>query len=163
MANLGTLTFAANGAEHATASMASLVATLEALPEVAELLLQGSFRSLVLGDNVSDLIVIKPVDAPTSGAGVLECVQILPSDRYLEFVAAIVSDRENEISSEIRHGWPILSVGVVAVPTVADAGGVASLSGESPALCATCDARLDDTSIRACSVRACPHAQKDAA
>lgn len=55
------------------------------------------------------------------------------------------------------------SVGVVAVPTVADAGGVASLSGESPALCTTCDHRLDDAAIRACSVRDCPHAQREAA
>jgi len=56
-----------------------------------------------------------------------------------------------------------LSVGVVAVPTVADAGGVASLSGESPAVCTICDARLNDTSIRACRLRDCPNAQKDAA
>ena len=34
---------------------------------------------------------------------------------------------------------------------------------ESPALCSTCDARLDETSIRACSVRDCPHAQQEAA
>lgn len=33
----------------------------------------------------------------------------------------------------------------------------------SPALCTTCDVRLDDMSIRACSVRDCPNAQKDAA
>ena len=33
----------------------------------------------------------------------------------------------------------------------------------SPALCTTCDHRLDDTAIRACSVRDCPHAQKEAA
>ncbi|WP_069066453.1 helix-turn-helix domain-containing protein [Sphingobium sp. RAC03] len=32
-----------------------------------------------------------------------------------------------------------------------------------PALCSTCDARLDETSIRSCSVRECPHAQKAAA
>ncbi|QUT07953.1 hypothetical protein KFK14_11495 [Sphingobium phenoxybenzoativorans] len=33
----------------------------------------------------------------------------------------------------------------------------------SPALCTTCDHRLDDTAIRACSIRECPHAQREAA
>lgn len=33
----------------------------------------------------------------------------------------------------------------------------------APALCTTCDQRLDDTSVRACAVRDCPHAQKEAA
>ncbi len=56
-----------------------------------------------------------------------------------------------------------LSVGGVGSPTVATGGGAASLSAASPALCTTCDARLDDTAIRACSVRDCPHAQQEAA
>lgn len=33
----------------------------------------------------------------------------------------------------------------------------------APALCTTCDHRLTDTAIRACSVRDCPHAQQEAA
>lgn len=52
---------------------------------------------------------------------------------------------------------------VSAHSTVAAGGKVASLPTESPGLCTTCDARLDDMSIRACSVRDCPNAQKDAA
>jgi hypothetical protein len=32
-----------------------------------------------------------------------------------------------------------------------------------PALCTTCDHRLNDAAIRACSVRDCPHAQQEAA
>lgn len=52
---------------------------------------------------------------------------------------------------------------VSAHSTVAAGGEVASLPTESPALCTTCDIRLDDTSIRACSVRDCPHAQQEAA
>jgi tRNA-dihydrouridine synthase len=32
-----------------------------------------------------------------------------------------------------------------------------------PALCTICDVRLTDTAIRACSVRDCPNAQRDAA
>lgn len=47
--------------------------------------------------------------------------------------------------------------------TVADGGEVTSLPAERPALCTTCDHRLDDASIRACSVQSCPHAQKEAA
>lgn len=33
----------------------------------------------------------------------------------------------------------------------------------APALCTTCDHRLDDAAIRACAVRNCPHAQREAA
>lgn len=33
----------------------------------------------------------------------------------------------------------------------------------SPAICTTCDHRLDDVAIRACSVRDCPNAQQEAA
>lgn len=32
-----------------------------------------------------------------------------------------------------------------------------------PAVCTTCDHRLDDAAIRACAERDCPHAQKEAA
>lgn len=32
-----------------------------------------------------------------------------------------------------------------------------------PALCTVCDHRLDDTTIRACSLTDCPNAQKEAA
>ena len=52
---------------------------------------------------------------------------------------------------------------VSAHSTVAAGGEVASLPTESPALCTTCDIRLDDTSIRACSIRSCPHVQQEAA
>lgn len=52
-----------------------------------------------------------------------------PTKRHRELVAAIAAERKLEVIES--HGWPILSVGGVAVPTVADAGGVASLSGES--------------------------------
>lgn len=34
---------------------------------------------------------------------------------------------------------------------------------DAPAVCGTCDHRLDDTAIRACAERDCPHAQKEAA
>lgn len=33
----------------------------------------------------------------------------------------------------------------------------------TPALCTECDHRLDDPAIRACSVRDCPHVQREAA
>jgi hypothetical protein len=33
----------------------------------------------------------------------------------------------------------------------------------TPALCTVCDHRLDDVAIRACSLRDCPNAQRDAA
>lgn len=163
MTTIGGLRIEIIGPGAAQTSIDSVIAAQAALPQVFELLLQGKFRSLILGDDVADLIVVKSLDCATTGARVLECLQVLPSDRYLEFAAAIVAEGQNEIALNILHGWPILSVGVVAVPTVADAGGVASLSGESPALCTTCDHRLDDTAIRACSVRDCPHAQQEAA
>ncbi len=36
-------------------------------------------------------------------------------------------------------------------------------TASAPALCTTCDHRLDDAAIRACPVRDCPHAQREAA
>jgi len=39
----------------------------------------------------------------------------------------------------------------------------AFMANAEPALCTTCDHRLDDNSIRACSVLGCPHAQREAA
>lgn len=56
-----------------------------------------------------------------------------------------------------------LSVGGVGSPTVAAGREAASHPAESPALCTTCDCRLTDVVIRACSVRDCPHAQREAA
>lgn len=55
------------------------------------------------------------------------------------------------------------------MPLIADATGHSVTPndffdlGTSPALCTHCDARLDDISIRACSVMDCPNAQRDAA
>lgn len=37
------------------------------------------------------------------------------------------------------------------------------IEAASPALCTVCDHRLDDTTIRACSLTDCPNAQKEAA
>lgn len=79
-----------------------------------------------LGADGSNLILIETVLGSADGA--LELI-FKPSDRYLEFVAAIA--RDGNVTADFdAHGWPILSV-VSAQPTVVDAGGVASLSGES--------------------------------
>ena len=79
-----------------------------------------------LGADGSDLIRIETVLRPADGA--LELI-FKPGDRYLEFVAAIAGDGNVTADVDV-HGWPILSV-VSAQPTVVDAGGAASLSGES--------------------------------
>lgn len=40
---------------------------------------------------------------------------------------------------------------------------VAAARQSMPALCTTCDHRLDDPTIRACNVRECPNVQREAA
>ena len=113
---------------------------------------------------VSDVHVLGLVGHP--------CVHVFPFDcaeKRINRKLSVCMQRLDKGADCVKRGLAIvghavsLSVGVVAVPTVADAGGVASLSGESPALCTTCDSRLTDTAIRACSVRDCPHAQQEAA
>lgn len=94
--------------------------------------------------------------------------------RAEDVVWSRASLRQNPLLSEVkdRHFGLLaklasesLSVGGVGSPTVATGGEAASLPAASaePALCTTCDHRLDDASIRACSVRDCPHAQREAA
>lgn len=58
----------------------------------------------------------------TGGALELVGLQILPSQALLELVTAFAVERE-DVSLVFRHGWPILSVGRVAAPTIAKAGG----------------------------------------
>lgn len=51
--------------------------------------------------------------------------------------------------------WPANDIGDDARAALAGVG--------RPALCTICDHRLTDPAIRACSLRNCPHVQKDAA
>lgn len=69
-----------------------------------------------------------------AAGGAIELVglKILPSERYLELVAAFAVERE-DVSLRLVHGWPILSVGSVAAPTVAEAAGESILGGEGSA------------------------------
>lgn len=51
--------------------------------------------------------------------------------------------------------WPANDISSDAASALASVG--------RPALCTTCDHRIDDPAIRACSVRDCPHVQREAA
>ena len=109
-----------------------------------------------------NLLSIEPVDGPACRAMDIR-FRCEPGNGYVELVSAIALDLDDKARVELDHGWPILSV-VSAHSTVATGGEAASLPAASaPALCTTCDHRLDDTAIRACSVRDCPHAQREAA
>lgn len=63
-------------------------------------------------------LVIHSADLSAVGTNeILACTT--PSKRHFELVAAIAAERKLEII--VSHGWPILSVGGVAVPTVTEA------------------------------------------
>jgi len=74
-----------------------------------------------------DLIFAEPV--LLSAGGTIEII-LHPSDRYLEFVAAVASCADVPCNSDL-HGWPILSVAAGSV-TVAEAGGASSPADGGP-------------------------------
>lgn len=106
MATIGELRIEFVGFEALRASVESIAACISA--QLAQRLCDAGFRGIVLGDDTSDLILVEPVGRAAVGAFVLEPLKVSPSDRYLEFVAAIAAHGDAEIS-RYEHGWPILS------------------------------------------------------
>jgi len=115
--------------EGAQRSIASLTAALVADPGLAETLCQRGFRGLVFGEDLGGLFRCEAIDAAASGAGVLHGLRILPDERYLELVSAIVLDGKAHVAADC-HGWPILSL-VGCTSSVAKAGSAASGPGEA--------------------------------
>lgn len=87
------------------------------------------------------------------------------TQRSGELIVRLDKSGSRNCSGIIANGHAdSLSVGGVGSPTVATGGEATSLPAASaPALCTICDHRLDDTTIRACSLTDCPNAQKEAA
>lgn len=108
-------------------SVDSVVAAIEASPELLERLLESLLGSIVLGDDLSGLVRCEAIKGAAPRAGVLHGMGVLPDQRYLELVSAVVAQGDAHISS-FSHGWPILSV-VGRTPTVAEAGGEAIAPG----------------------------------
>lgn len=157
MASISTITL---GVDRAASK--AMVASLNSLNDAAQRSESQTLVDLIQGivDRAS-IDVGSLVTFSTDKATV--CFE--PAEKYLRDVAAIAA-RHFEfglICVEFRHGWPILSPGVVADPVVAEGGGVATAAPGGPALCGVCDERLSDVGIRACSIRECPHSVSEAA
>lgn len=120
-----TVTLEAPGA---SASIASVVAALEAGDGLAERLCERGFRSLILCEDFGGLFRCETVISPAAGAGELHGFRVMPHKRYLEFVSAIVADGNAHVSDN-SHGWPILSLGG-GTSSVADAGGETTVPGK---------------------------------
>lgn len=80
---------------------------------------EGSGPVTDLSSNSFDLLFAEPVFLTAGGA--VEFI-LKPSDRYLEFVAAIT--RDGDVSADFDlHSWPILVLrGDSAQPTIAEGG-----------------------------------------
>ena len=121
------------------ASLASVHAALPLLSEATKRVFGDLLAFGIEPDERFDLVVAKPVDRAASIAGKAHIFELLPSDRYLELVAAI-ADECDAGPIDFSHGWPLLSV-VSAFATVAEAGGVTTApgGGASPTAADRCD------------------------
>jgi hypothetical protein len=123
------------GLEDAKASLESLASVLDpAGPKVeAEHLLAEFIANLRVGaDDGGNICRFETLADAAGGTLELVSIKVLPSDRFLELMTAIAGERD-DVSFVLRHGWPILSVGRVAAPTVAEAGGESIAPGGGPA------------------------------
>lgn len=77
-----------------------------------------------------DLVRVELSLRSAGGAADDDVFRILPSEGYVELVAAIAMDCGGE--AFVSHGWPILSVGV-ASQTVAEGVAAANATPEAPA------------------------------
>jgi hypothetical protein len=118
-------------AEIAAAMRASFASVCDALvalrdagkhvPDLARHLLGCSFTEagVELGPDAFDLFRVEVVDEAALRTDKIS-VRVDPNDRYLELVSAISGDVDSRFDLHFDHGWPILSVGGVAAPTVAE-------------------------------------------
>lgn len=118
-------------------SLASVGDALDALNGVSNHVLDLLDRVLMGGDNSGDLVRIEAAGVAAGGAVDLQCLKILPGDRYLELVTAIAGQVQPD-PVRLVHGWPILSPPQRAehAPTVAETGAggqAAARSGDQPA------------------------------
>lgn len=81
----------------------------------------------VSGDDCLDLLFREPINLTASGANKVESFEFQPSDGYLELFTAVAAHRQAHVF--FRHGWPLVSVGCVTTPTVAEAEGESILLG----------------------------------
>jgi len=120
MSTIGPLILTVDSAA-ATASITALARVLGAVDGLAESLAAAGFGGLILCNDFAGLFRCESVDGAAAGAGVLHGMRIVPDERYLELVAAIVAQGNAYISGD-AHGWPILSVVASYPSTVAEAG-----------------------------------------
>lgn len=113
------------GFDAASASFGSVADVLGASNGALEGVAEGFADGLMLGDDIGDLVRIEPIGGPAVRASELKGFEILPGDRYLELVTALTGDGNAHVAG-VRHGWPILSVGRVAAPTLAEGRGASS-------------------------------------
>ena len=106
------------------ASVASIAAALDVLPQgVAD----GFREQFIALTESGDLFGGEAIGLAAGGAGELKCFEILPSDRYVELVAALAGAADAH-PVRFTHGWPVLSV-VESSAIVAEAGGDENASG----------------------------------
>lgn len=96
----------------------------EAFPGVFDSDGAGGFN---LSEDRLDLIIRETVAPPAGRTDNVQSLELNPSDRYLETVAAIVAS-DGQLDAVFSHGWPILSVGSGS-PTVTEAGGLTNAPG----------------------------------
>jgi hypothetical protein len=105
MAKLVSLTLTVTGGAAAKVSADALVDALDRLGNDRA----GPFRHRLMTLYESgDLFVAEPACRSAGGAAILNGLQLEPSDRYRELVAAI-ADECDDVSIRVTHGWPILS------------------------------------------------------
>lgn len=126
MARIDKVVIEITGGDELTASARSVADALSALGGASERIAEFFPGHSELGADCLDLILRKPLNSAAPGATKFEAFKLDPSDRYLEFVAAVA--RDCHADTFFRHGWPILSV-VARTPTVAEAGVAASVPG----------------------------------
>lgn len=105
------------------ASRSATETFLKFFPGVLNELPSGDFD---LSDDGLSKFFVDAIDIPASRASDLVTIEFNPSKLFLEFITALVAN-ERCAQTTLRHGWPILSVGCLGTPTVAEAGRAASL------------------------------------
>lgn len=110
-------------------SLADALWAFEACPESFGDDFGSALRDLIAQavDDPVDLGLGEVVNASALGADEIR-LRCDPSDRYCELVAAVAANSGDRFGLDVRHGWPILSVGD-RTPTVTEAGGVRNAPG----------------------------------
>lgn len=102
--------------QDAIAAAVESITALNAAVNASQAIDQGLPNGFVLPDDVDDLVRRETVDGPASGTRKLNRIQIQPSDRHLELVAAIAAHRDTYIV-RLAHGWPVLVAKGETVPS----------------------------------------------